>query len=253
MKRIIALLLAVSMLGIVPCYATDYFMDADGNQVPAQYMERVIFQCGEGAYVDDAGICYNAEGQPMYWLHYHEPDICAFDPYTQNTEMPAASINIPPMQQDGSYNCWATCCAMIVNFRLGLNLTTTDVVYLVFPKGPGDQSGGYNECKTVMNYYGLAMGEMGPMTYAQCDKQLQYGNPIMFVGKNDRGGYHDVVIVKTMSINGIYWIYYNDPWTGTMKSQSSTNPEMQAYYMSGEWVIWEKTRWGFLDMYNRGD
>lgn len=171
MKRVIALLLAGSMLGIVPCYAADYFMDADGNQVPASYMERVILQCGEGAYVDNTGICYNADGQPMYRLHYREEGgALAFSSYDKDGPMASTSVNIPPMQQDGSYNCWATCCAMIVNFRRGLNLTTTDIVYLGFPKGPGDQSGGYTECKKVMNHYSLAMGEMGPMTWAQCDK-----------------------------------------------------------------------------------
>lgn len=161
-------------------------------------------------------------------------------------------LNIPPMKQDGSYDCWATCGAMIVNYRLNLGLYPVDFVYASYgiSDGPGDLSGNWQLFKTGMNYYDLSVSQGAPMTFAQVQAQIDRGNPVMFVGQTPRGNYHDVLITHaSVTIQGQEIYGYNDPWTGkyTITIAGHNYPDM--FYMAGEWVTWSLTRWGFYKMH----
>lgn len=169
-------------------------------------------------------------------------------------EMPIdlTPLDIPPMKQDGSYDCWATCGAMIVNYRLNLDLYPVDFVYASYgvADGPGDLSGNWQLFKTGMNHYDLSVSQGAPMTFAQVQAQIDRGNPVMFVGQTPRGNYHDVLITHaSVTIQGQEIYGYNDPWTGryTTTIAGPNYPDM--FYMAGEWVTWSSTRWGFYKIH----
>lgn len=161
-------------------------------------------------------------------------------------------IDIPPMKQDGSYDCWATCGAMIVNYRLDLGLYPVDFVYASYgiTEGTGDRSGSWELFKTGMNSYDLSVSQCGPMTFSQVEAQIDRGDPIMFVGQTPRGNYHDVLIVHANTTQQGQEMYsYNDPWTGKCITTMASLSSPDRFYMAGEWVTWVSTRWGFYKMH----
>lgn len=160
-------------------------------------------------------------------------------------------LNIPPMKQDGSYDCWATCGAMIVNYKFGLNLYPVDFVYTAYgiTDGNGDRPGTWELFKSGMNRYGLSATQHPPMSYEQVSAQISRGEPVMFVGKTPRGNYHDVLIVNaSKDVNGNTLYTYNDPWLGKQITTVGGTSQPDMFYMAGEWVTWSSTRWGFYKL-----
>lgn len=157
---------------------------------------------------------------------------------SNNRALSSTVLPIPPMHQDGFYDCWATCGAMIVNYKTGARIYPADFVCTAYgDETSGDRPGSWSLMKAGCSSYGLSVTQVGVMSTAQVQAQINRRAPLIMVGKTARGNNHDVVLKGYDEIG--YW--YNDPWTGQMQF----NTYGAKFLMSMEWVTWERTYWGF--------
>lgn len=255
MKRVIAIVLALVLaLSICPAVFAEgpALHDAEGH-VLSDSAVALLYEALDADDVITADGCVYRDGNKIGSVHVDEQ----FDVYTVEWDyiiQPRTILNVPMVTQKGKYDCWAACIAMILKYRTGQSVMTSQIVYAGYgiTSGSADKPGNWEYFKRACNAFGLSTARnYGPMSYAQVEAQIERDCPMVVVCKTGTGETdgHDMVLhgCNPTSIATSFGYTYSDPYTGKVYTNiSSANP--LGFYFDGVTLLWEDTYWGFYVM-----
>ena len=148
----------------------------------------------------------------------------------------------PILQLDNSW-CWAACCAMVINYKQDLSLTSRDIVDYV--RG-GEYEGGasWPEMKLAYNHWGLDPGELPALDYTDVKDRIKADDPIhmgLFTSDGETG--HSMVLKGYERYTDAKYYVAIDPYIGSGVSlRVESNPEDISYNCAGFLLYWKYAR-----------
>lgn len=264
MKRAVSLFCVLCLLcTTVPAYAA-----SDVEPELPRIMEPIISTPGvnyvPSANVSDYYICGEMGGtyivacgdEVVGYLHttsygYLYDSVDKESPVAHAVNYGGKTLNIQPIKQTGSNDCWAACCAMVINYYEKAVVTMTPQMILQYAGKTNSDTANWSIMYGVYAHWGLYPTEVGVnATLLQVSSWIDNNCPL-HIGCQQAddnwtgiGVYHSVLV--TGYGTGAYYdsIVIIDPWTGKTYSSVYSNITDKLEY-NGYKLLWEKTRYGF--------
>lgn len=261
MKRIIALLLTVSLLCMLPVHAyamaapdaimfdSDGYLTEEGMSIISGCMpdveytqvveEDAVYLYAIDPDTNEQFLAYRVYRETLYGGYptivsagYIVGQITAKrlpDGYgiQEDTRLSQGILNVPIVRQD-NYNCWAAVCAMIIRYKTCIFRTASELCYE--STGSYDAPANWTTILECYQRYYMSPSQISGIcpystvrSYITANQPLHIGCVQLTSDGNDSSVKHSMVLIGFNGVSGTCFLYANDPSTGTRVS-TPVNP-----------------------------
>ena len=157
-----------------------------------------------------------------------------------------ALLDVPQIEQQKSYWCWAASGAAVASYMLNQSISQQDFSYKVKNNSTNNDPATLEETKFGLSKYGIysTLSE-SKLSYSAIKNSIKSGKPIVLRwGIINIGGHQTVLKGFHDSEDGVRYVFIMDPGYATMRVMtydSACNHTVYSFEYGDLWYVWDRS------------